>query len=144
MKLALVCAVLGLALAPPAAIAKKGKLTYAGAVTLEPASELRLKMIKKGGGKRNVKNLVFDGIPAACSGGRIETIGGSLSDSARVRKRKFKLEGSGPLQSLTLKGKVTRRGKRLSGTLSFSGTFEVDGQPLTCNTGPRSWSAKAT
>jgi hypothetical protein len=96
--------------------------------------------VKKESGKKKAKRVAFEGIPAFCDGAPAR-ISGSLRGTDTLRRKKFRLESSDALQTLSFRGAVKNRGRKAVGTLSFSGAFEVEGATLSCATGPRGWSA---
>jgi hypothetical protein len=133
-------------IAAPAAVAKSGKWSYGGEVYLEPESRVSFDVVrKKRGGKKKVKNAFVENVFAGC-GDSISTISTPIPTKATLKKggKGFKLNAIGPLQELHVSGKVTARGKKAYGTLHLKGSFVVDGETKSCDTGPRNWTAKLT
>jgi len=131
---------------PTAALGKSGKWSYDGTVNLEPDSSFSFDVVrKKRGGKKKVKNAVFENVFAGC-GDAPAQISTPIPDKGTLKKggKGFKLKAAGDLQSLDVRGKVTGRGKEAYGTLHLRGSFLVDGQTRTCDTGSRGWTATLT
>jgi hypothetical protein len=129
--------------ASSAALAAPGTRNYEGAATAGPGSVITFDVVKKESGKKKVKRVAFAGIPAFCNGA-VTQIGGTVPGTDKFGRKKFKLESSDALQTLRFSGAVKNRGRKAAGTLSFSGSFEVDGEAVSCATGPIGWSASRT
>ncbi|MGH2990584.1 MAG: hypothetical protein ACRDMA_12115 [Solirubrobacterales bacterium] len=122
------------------ALAAPGTRSYEGAVTQGAGSVVTFDVVKKESGKKKVRNAAFQGVPAFCEGSPAQ-IGGSVPGTVKVKKKRFKLESSDVDRTLSFRGAVKNRGRKAAGTLSFSGSFDVEGQAVSCATGPRGWTA---
>jgi hypothetical protein len=125
--------------------AKSGKWSYEGTVATEAESRVSFDVVRKErGGKKKVKNMVVENVFAGCGAAGNNQISTPVPDKGTLKKggKGFKLKTSTELQSLDVRGKVTSRGKEAYGTLTLTGSFLVDGETVTCNTGPgRGWTA---
>jgi hypothetical protein len=148
VKRVLILAAIAALAVPSAALAKSGKWSYDGAVATEPESSFSFDVVRKQrGGTKKVKNAAFQNVFAGCGAAGPLQISTPIPDKGTLKKggKGFKLQAAGPLQSLDVRGKVTSRGKQAYGTLHLRGSFAVDGQTVTCDTGPaRTWTATLT
>jgi hypothetical protein len=141
-------ALLGIAAAPASAF-KGGH--FEGAVNLEPASRVSFDLIKtkkkighhKWRRTTKIEDVVFEGALAGCGAETIAPIGTPIPGSTKLKKKgRFTLKASSQGRSLVLSGNFIRRFRAAYGEFRLAGSFEVDGEVTTCDTGPRGWTAR--
>jgi hypothetical protein len=143
-------AMLGIAAAPASAY-KGGH--FEGTVNLEPASRVSFDLVKRkkkiGRHKwrrtTKIENVAFEGALAGCGAETIAQISTPIPASTKLNDQgRFTLKTSSPGRSLVLSGNFIRRFRAVYGEFRLAGSFEVDGELRTCDTGPRGWTGRRT
>jgi hypothetical protein len=140
----LIPAALAVALTIPAGAAAS---THGYSGTVDPSGTLSFK-VKKKHGKTRVRAFRFEQIPVTCDAGA-DTTFGKLEFAIDVKRKKFHAvavhrpdgsEGS----TLKLRGKLTDKGRRATGTIRVFGSppLESGNTGVNCHTGKRPWSAE--